>query len=126
MPYLTLGDHRMGQNTRKENSQPQNAPGQDPSSHSEAADGVEESITSRNSRMITHEAMTLDQYYYPIILDTNERDGDQVLSRFLDRKQKAATNNPKKILMVDQLWIWIIDESKRNLPMTRHELDFRN
>lgn len=63
---------------------------------------------TRNSRQIKHKPVTLDQYYYPTIADTDERDKDQVLSKFLDKQGKQSD---RKILMVNQLWIWIIDES---------------
>ncbi|KAI4867299.1 hypothetical protein F4820DRAFT_457119 [Hypoxylon rubiginosum] len=62
---------------------------------------------TRNSRQIKHKPVTLDQYYYPTIADTDERDKDQVLSKFLDKQGKQSD---RKILMVNQLWIWIIDE----------------
>lgn len=52
--------------------------------------------------------MTLDQYYYPTITNTHKRDQDQVLSKFLE---KNGRQEKRKILMVNQLWMWIIDES---------------
>ncbi|KGO64318.1 Mg2+ transporter protein, CorA-like/Zinc transport protein ZntB [Penicillium expansum] len=73
-----------------------------------------------------HEAMTLDQYFYPTE-DTYKRDSDQVVSKYLDRvkgepnKSSKGNQNTKPpdapsgessertILMVDQLWMWIID-----------------
>lgn len=75
---------------------------------------------------ITHESMTLDQYYYVSLTDTTDRDRDQVLWRSTDPdlKPKSETceeGNPtdksgtddehRKILIVNQLWLWIIDES---------------
>ncbi|KAI1094906.1 hypothetical protein F5B19DRAFT_443936 [Rostrohypoxylon terebratum] len=56
------------------------------------------------STELRHKPMTLDQYYYPAISDTKERDRDQVLSKFLDEEE------PKTILMINQLWVWIIDK----------------
>ncbi|XXH00153.1 hypothetical protein Hte_006495 [Hypoxylon texense] len=79
----------------------------------------EESIKTRNSRQIKHEPMTLDQYYYPTITNTDERDKDQVLSKFLD---KQGRQSDRKILMVNQLWIWIIDE-KTIITATSEHLD---
>lgn len=86
--------------------------------------GIDESIRSRNQRKVVHKPMTLDQYYYPTIFDTSERDNDQVISKYIskqsgssshkqraDQKQGEVDKSIKKILMVDQLWIWIIDES---------------
>ncbi|KAI2616109.1 hypothetical protein GGR54DRAFT_611210 [Hypoxylon sp. NC1633] len=63
------------------------------------------SADSHSSRQIKHEPMTLDQYYYPTITNTHTRDHDQVLSRFLKKQ-----DNRGKILMVNQIWMWIIDE----------------
>ncbi|KAJ4169625.1 hypothetical protein NW754_005777 [Fusarium falciforme] len=97
--------------------------------------GLEESIQSRNSRGITHKPMTLDQYYYPVLTNTDVRDNDQVLSKFLNKKREQVSqargenqngstntteNDPsargqalqKQIWIVDQLWMWIVDESE--------------
>ncbi|KAJ3544353.1 hypothetical protein NM208_g3094 [Fusarium decemcellulare] len=94
---------------------------------------LEESIQGRNFRNITHKPLTLNQYYYPVLNDTDARDNDQVLSKFLDQKREQASNAngenktesteatghylntssqalQKEILIVDQLWIWIVDE----------------
>ncbi|KAM0190411.1 hypothetical protein ACHAPI_009400 [Fusarium lateritium] len=71
--------------------------------------------------------MTLDQYYYPTLTDTDSRDKDQVLSKYLemkalkvDRPPTASTipnstdqivkDRPISILKVDQIWMWIVDE----------------
>ncbi|PTU24414.1 hypothetical protein P175DRAFT_034708 [Aspergillus ochraceoroseus IBT 24754] len=48
--------------------------------------------------------MTLDQYYYVALHDTKSRDDDQVVSRKL--------NSPNTILVVGQLWLWVIDENQ--------------
>ncbi|KAE8356311.1 hypothetical protein BDV28DRAFT_117200 [Aspergillus coremiiformis] len=76
---------------------------------------------------ITHETMTLDQYYYSTIPDSTERDHDQVLSRYLAWQeadgQKDDQVHPKgqsrgdeliKILSVDQLWLWIVDSGTQD------------
>ncbi|KAI8965046.1 hypothetical protein F5Y11DRAFT_314485 [Daldinia sp. FL1419] len=88
MPYLTLGTFPRVQSSRTAEE-----------------DKGKESSVDHDSKQIKHESMTLDQYYYPAITNTDERDDDQVLSKFLDEG-----DNPKKILLVNQLWIWIIDE----------------
>ncbi|RWA07916.1 hypothetical protein EKO27_g7183 [Xylaria grammica] len=67
---------------------------------------LEESMSSRNLREVSHKPMTLDQYYYPTITDTDKRDSDQVVSKFL----KQEHGQEMRILMVNSLWIWIIDE----------------
>ena len=74
-----------------------------------------------------HERMTLDQYYYSTVPDSTFRDYDQVLTRYLawqefedfhDRlklsseKDEQGGLHPIKVFAVDQLWSWIIDESR--------------
>lgn len=55
-----------------------------------------------------HIRRTLDQFYYYMSEDTKERDADQVISRHFRRKYPEK---PVPIMMVDQLWLWILDES---------------
>jgi hypothetical protein len=58
-----------------------------------------------------HVRRTLDQYYYTFN-STEARDRDQVVYRYTD------STNCKQIFMVDQLWLFIIDEGeirKRNI-----------
>lgn len=84
----------------------------------------EDTYDSRNSRRITHSPMTLDQFYYSTITDFSRRDNDQVLTKFLDfadektEESTAEILNPmaieakkNRIFVVNQLWIWVIDES---------------
>jgi hypothetical protein len=80
-----------------------------------------------------HPRRTLDQSYYWTLKDTCSRDRDQVVYRGTTpsfkllhfgckkdnpKKDKACpqcTENVKKVprvVMVDQLWMWILDESK--------------
>ena len=70
-----------------------------------------------------HVRRTLDQsYYYPLPdEDIRKRDLDQVLFRhtnkFMQLKEKS------RVLMVDQLWMWIIDEPGRTSEsIWRHPL----
>jgi hypothetical protein len=56
---------------------------------------------------IVHGSRTLDQYYYSSLEDTNARDKDQVITRYFERKN----NTKPQMLRVDQLWLWVIDES---------------
>ncbi|XHG04997.1 hypothetical protein AWENTII_008249 [Aspergillus wentii] len=84
-----------------------------------------------------NKVMTLDQYYYVTANNTENRDCDQVISRYIERKweewmtqqgtkktknahegtlKRRAENENKagawtKILVVDQLWLWISDKS---------------
>ena len=56
-----------------------------------------------------HGSRTLDQYYYWSLTDeeTKHRDNDQVVTRYLKDKKCETL----KLLRVDMLWLWIIDES---------------
>lgn len=55
-----------------------------------------------------HFRRTLDQYYYYNLLTTEARDLDQVVSRYFEKTWPEADDN--LVLMVDQLWLWILDE----------------
>jgi len=52
-----------------------------------------------------HMRRTLDQYYYYMLEDTRKRDADQVVTRWAETQLGKPHHN---ILMVDQLWIWVI------------------
>jgi hypothetical protein len=56
-----------------------------------------------------HIRRTLDQFHYYMTDDTETRDVDQVLSRYFISKYPGK---PVPIMMVDQLWLWIVDNSK--------------
>lgn len=57
-----------------------------------------------------HIRRTLDQYYFVTLDDTSQRDKDQVVYRgTLD--QKRETKSQSRVVMVDQLWLWILDDS---------------
>ncbi|KAL4878743.1 hypothetical protein BJY04DRAFT_220810 [Aspergillus karnatakaensis] len=74
---------------------------------------------------IVHQPMTLNQYYYTSLPDTNERDKDQVITRYALRLQKNerqpvanrstrtiglhASERTLPLLIVDQIWLWILD-----------------
>ncbi|XHG03938.1 hypothetical protein AWENTII_007222 [Aspergillus wentii] len=68
-----------------------------------------DTMIDRNSTRIMHEPMSLDQYFYATIQDTRDRDHSQVISRYIRRQDKMGDD--QQILVVDQLWIWIIDET---------------
>ncbi|KAI1772260.1 hypothetical protein F4818DRAFT_426840 [Hypoxylon cercidicola] len=59
-----------------------------------------------------HVRRTFDQFQYYMNDDTAARDDDQVVSRYFKRRHPDAT---VPIMMVDQLWMWIIDNSIMNL-----------
>lgn len=50
-----------------------------------------------------HIRRTLDQSHYSMLPNTTDRDKDQVLHRHRD-------SGPPAVVMVDQLWLWIIDD----------------
>lgn len=57
-----------------------------------------------------HIRRTLDQSYYWTLRDTQTRDRDQVVYRATNKPHQ----NPRqpRIVMVDQLWLWILDGSE--------------
>ena len=56
-----------------------------------------------------HFRRTLDQYYYTNVPTTEARDLDQVVSRYFNKTWPEEANE-NLLLMVDQLWLWILDE----------------
>jgi hypothetical protein len=52
-----------------------------------------------------HLRRTLDQFFYTNIRDTSDRDHDQVLSKYGPEGDKVGF---RPILMVDQLWLWVL------------------
>jgi len=50
---------------------------------------------------------TLDQYYYTHLVNTAGRDSDQVVLRYT-----RQTSPEPKIFMVDQLWLWILNNGR--------------
>jgi hypothetical protein len=59
-----------------------------------------------------HVRRTLDQYYYHMLKDTKARDNDQVVYRWAKLAKLVQRIPDPKVLMVDQLWLWIVDGSK--------------
>ncbi|QGI78443.1 hypothetical protein CEK25_005172 [Fusarium fujikuroi] len=82
MPYLGFGTYEGSRSSHKDSFDMQRK-------------GIDESIQSRRLRRANHRHMTLDQYYYSVLTDTDTRDRDQVLSKFIDagNKQTLGTNN---------------------------------
>lgn len=82
----------------------------------EAADGrlVEDHLYSTPP---LHMRRTLEQFYYWTAEDTSRRDKGQVVCRgtryYGDEKSPEAST---RIVMVDQLWLWILDDSKSREP----------
>lgn len=57
-----------------------------------------------------HPRRTLDQYYFSTLKDTTSRDRDQVVYRGT-KIEKPDWKHEPRIVMVDQLWLWILDDS---------------
>lgn len=64
-----------------------------------------------------HVSRTLDQFYHYSLRDTTLLDKKQVVYRYI-KDQKDEDSSPDKsdppspkFVMVDQLWLWVIDES---------------
>jgi hypothetical protein len=61
-----------------------------------------------------HESRTLDQFYYHSLENTTQRDEDQVVTRYINKIKKETplnSNGETAILRVDQVWLWVIDDS---------------
>ena len=60
-------------------------------------------------RSPVHIRRTLDQFQYYMTEDTEDRDADQVVSRYF---QRCHPTQGVPVMMIDQLWLWILDESE--------------
>lgn len=69
--------------------------------------------TDSSSEPPLHIRRTLDQAYFLNLKDTSERDKDQVVYRATKRPfRDPGSGNVTRVVMVDQLWLWILDERK--------------
>jgi len=59
-----------------------------------------------------HVRRTLDQAYFSTLDDTGSRSMDQVVYRGTQGALHSWSPKSPKVVMVDQLWMWILDESK--------------
>ncbi|KAH8588879.1 hypothetical protein B0O99DRAFT_746454 [Bisporella sp. PMI_857] len=57
-----------------------------------------------------HVRRTLDQSYYSVLRSTEERDVDQILLRGGKRTQRHQEKSSLKVVMVDQLWLWMFED----------------
>jgi hypothetical protein len=60
-----------------------------------------------------HMRRTLDQFYYWTVEDTSHRDREQVVCR--GTRSLSDPEATTRVIMVDQLWLWILDESKHQV-----------
>lgn len=64
-----------------------------------------------------HVRRTLDQSYYSTLKNTEIRDQDQVPHKFFKQHfPDSAENGVYPVLMVDQLWLWILGGSRFTSP----------
>lgn len=69
-------------------------------------------VDAENSREpALHIRRTLDQSYFLNLDDTTRRDRDQVVYR-ATRLPWHVPGNLTRVVMVDQLWMWILDDCK--------------
>lgn len=110
-----------------------------------------ESLLKLYEGKIIHRSRTLDESYYDFLIDMNERNEDQVVTKHFSRNTDAISrgdharferdlsedhlvttkhdnnvgssksqSDTMKILRVDQLWLWVIDDSMSNLYASIH------
>ncbi|PTB54059.1 hypothetical protein M431DRAFT_145036 [Trichoderma harzianum CBS 226.95] len=76
---------------------------------------LSESNHDLNFRHVLHIRRTLDEYLYHNLTDTIIRDADQTVHRYqkkLNKKTQPEVEDPLTVIMVDQLWLWIlVDQS---------------
>ncbi|KAK4660142.1 hypothetical protein QC762_116530 [Podospora pseudocomata] len=74
-------------------------------------------LRPRRNDTSLHCRRTLDQFTYRTLESTQERDDNQVMLKW-SRKHRQDINSSKyPLLMVDQLWLWILDD-KDNTVVT--------
>jgi hypothetical protein len=56
-----------------------------------------------------HDRRTLDQSYFYNLRKVAYRDDDQVIGQHTLRYESEQRDNQRKMMMVDQLWMWVID-----------------
>jgi hypothetical protein len=61
-----------------------------------------------------HIRRTLDQSHYYMLDNTRLRDRDQVVSRYGESHKTAQQHRPV-VMMVDQLWLWMIEGNARTI-----------
>jgi hypothetical protein len=141
MPYLTFAtyrkpdkklDDKQSEDKKLEDTKPENKEPKDKNEELSNAyppydNGRNGSKSeAKNDWKVLHESRTLDQFYYHSLKDTTERDASQVITRYVDNLTRPKPSDRSKleqweilrskleqweILRVDQLWLWVIDES---------------
>jgi hypothetical protein len=57
-----------------------------------------------------HVRRSLDQFYYDTQIQTDERDKDQIVFKYTRDNEKALKKKPV-VMMVDQLWVWVLEDA---------------
>jgi hypothetical protein len=73
---------------------------------------------------LLHPRRTLDQFYYSSLKNPEYRDSHQTVSKWtgdhVDEGGNASATNSSLLIMVDQLWCWVLDESKSKTCPNTH------
>lgn len=90
-------------------------------SHRETIEhGTSQFLNDKNYRTL-HPRRTLDQFYYSSLGDTSSRDRDQTISKWtgpnVPADGRTGAVDQSLIIMVDQLWCWVVDDSTSNQPL---------
>ena len=77
-----------------------------PDNLSEEGKDIYKIIRDDNSNSSSlHPRRSLDQFFYSSLPETSSRDRDQVLSKYTPKNARGG----KKMIIVDQLWLWLIE-----------------
>jgi hypothetical protein len=102
MPFIQLGSVKRGQEKVRQLQM----------SETHKLNGTADAVLMRDS----HVRRTLYQYFYTGEIDTTARDEDQAVLRL----QLRLSNPEPKIIVVDQLWLWILSHGRFNLNLAVH------
>ena len=77
--------------------------------------GIAPYLKAESGRSL-HPRRTLDQFYYSSLGDTRGRDRDQTVSKWtgpgVGADGRANAVDDSLMIMVDQLWCWLLDDSR--------------
>jgi hypothetical protein len=77
-----------------------------------------DTVSNQHADAILHTTRTLDEFYYDALQDTQKRDKNQVVGRYLKENsvqtQRREESFSWRILRVDQLWLWVVDHGRFN------------
>ncbi|KAI0099775.1 hypothetical protein GGR51DRAFT_576190 [Nemania sp. FL0031] len=91
---------------------------------------IEQTLHEKANRpILLHPRRSLDQFFYPSVPDTADRDADQTLSkwtgRYIGQDGRDSAKDDSLLILVDQLWCWVLDGSTiiSFFPSDRPELN---